>query len=61
MKIVASDSQINQVFQPLKPVRFYGQPDIELVLSDYISLPVMNEIFFELLPGVSTEKEKVHV
>jgi hypothetical protein len=32
--------------------RFYGKPDIELVLDDYIKLPVMQEIFFELMPGI---------
>ena len=32
--------------------RFYGKPDIELVLEDYIKLPVMHEVFFELMPGV---------
>lgn len=46
------------VFKELKPVRFYGKPDIELVLADYIKLPVMNEIFFELLPDVSLKKKK---
>lgn len=35
-----------------KPKRFYGKPDIELVMDDYIKLPVMSEVFFELLPGV---------
>ncbi len=44
--------------QPVKSSRFYGKPDIELVLADYISLPVMSEIFFELLPGVSLKKKK---
>ena len=33
--------------------RFYGKPDISLVMSDYIKLPTMQEVFFELLPGVS--------
>jgi len=42
----------------VKPQRFYGKPDIELVLSDYISLPVMSEVFFELLPGVSLKKRQ---
>lgn len=35
-----------------KQKRFYGKPDIELVMDDYIKLPVMSEVFFELLPGV---------
>jgi hypothetical protein len=46
------------VYPPLAPVRFYGKPDIELKLADYISLPVMSEIFFELLPGVSMKQKK---
>ncbi|MBI5008288.1 MAG: hypothetical protein HZB98_01245 [Bacteroidia bacterium] len=41
---------------PLRPVRFYGKPDIELILADYVSLPKMEEIFFELLPRVSLKK-----
>ena len=40
----------------LRPVRFYGEPDIELILADYVSLPGMEEVFFELLPGVSLRK-----
>ena len=38
--------------------RFYGKPDFELILSDFINLPVMSEIIFELLPGVSLKKKK---
>jgi hypothetical protein len=38
--------------------RFYGKPDIELVMDDYIKLPVMQEVFFELMPGVSLKKRK---
>jgi len=38
--------------------RFYGKPDIELVMDDYIKLPVMQEVFFELLPGISMRKKK---
>jgi hypothetical protein len=38
--------------------RFYGKPDIELILADYVSLPVMSEVIFELLPGVSLKKKK---
>jgi hypothetical protein len=39
-------------------VRFYGKPDIELVMDDYIKLPVMDEVFFELLPGVFLKNRK---
>jgi hypothetical protein len=40
------------------PVRFYGKPDQELIMSDYISLPVMQEVFFELVPGVQVKMKK---
>ncbi len=43
---------------PTPPKRFYGKPDLGLVLSDYIKLPVMEEIFFELLPGTYLKKRK---
>ena len=33
--------------------RFYSKPDIELKMEDYIKLPTMQEVFFEILPGVS--------
>jgi hypothetical protein len=46
------------VYKPIMPARFYGKPDIELVLSDYVNLPVMSEIIFELLPGVSLKNKK---
>ena len=48
----------NAVYMPVIPIRFYGKPDFELVLSDYINLPVMSEIIFELLPGVALKKKK---
>jgi hypothetical protein len=38
--------------------RFYGKPDIELLMDDYIKLPVMQEVFFELMPGVLLKKKK---
>jgi hypothetical protein len=37
--------------------RFYGKPDIGLIMADYIKLPTMQEVFFELLPGVSMKSE----
>lgn len=36
-----------------KRARFYGIPDMELRMADYILLPNMQEVFFELIPGVS--------
>ncbi len=38
--------------------RFYGKPTNELVMKDYIALPVMQEVFFELLAGVSLKSKK---
>lgn len=40
------------------PKRFYGKPDMELRMDDYIKLPVMEEVFFELLPGVTMKKRR---
>ncbi len=42
----------------LNQKRFYGKPDIELFMDDYIKLPVMSEVFFELLPGVFLKSRK---
>lgn len=38
--------------------RFYGKPDQELNMKDYITLPVMQEVFFELLVGVFLKNKK---
>jgi hypothetical protein len=38
--------------------RFYGKPTNELIMKDYITLPVMQEVFFELLAGVSLKTKK---
>jgi hypothetical protein len=38
-------------------VCFYGKPDFELIMSDYIALPTIQEVFFELIPGVSIGSE----
>jgi hypothetical protein len=54
-KRVESKSEIIQQ-KPVK--RFYGKPDVEIVLDDYIKLPVMQEVFFELVPGVRFRSKK---
>ena len=41
-----------------KPLRFYGKPDLEIIMKDYIKLPVMQEVFFELIPGVFLKEKK---
>jgi hypothetical protein len=38
--------------------RFYGKPDQILVMDNYIKLPVMQEVFFELIPGVYLKNKK---
>jgi len=45
------------VSQP-KLKRFYGKPDNELIMKDYITLPLMQEVFFELLAGVLLKAKK---
>jgi hypothetical protein len=52
------DDTINPGNSLTKPSRFYGKPDQELLLSDYISLPEMQEVFFELVPGVQVKMKK---
>jgi hypothetical protein len=49
---------LNPGIPPLKPKRFYGKPDVEIVLADYIKLPVMQEVFFELMPGIFLKNKK---
>ncbi len=41
-----------------RPLRFYGKPDKEIIMADYISLPTMEEVFRELVPGVSLKRQK---
>jgi hypothetical protein len=38
--------------------RFYGKPDIERELKDFIKLPTMEEVFFELIPRVVVKNTK---
>ena len=49
---------ITSGFYRFRSERFYGKPDIELLMKDYITLPVMEEVFFELLPGVFLRNRK---
>jgi hypothetical protein len=54
--VSSSTGPVESVLPPLKPVRFYGKPDIELIMADYVTLPEMGEVFYELLPHVSMKK-----
>jgi hypothetical protein len=56
--ISSTGNQINRVFSVPAAKRFYGKPDQELILKDYIALPVMQEVFFELLAGVFMKNRK---
>lgn len=40
----------------IKQVAFYGKPDFELLMDDYVRLPLMEEVFFELIPRVRMRK-----
>ena len=51
------ESPVSHISQ-VRTKRFYGKPATELVMKDYITLPVMQEVFFELLPGVSLKSKK---
>ena len=51
-KITARRNKPQPVNFQSKKRRFYGIPEMEVILADYISLPTMQEVFFELLPGI---------
>ncbi len=36
---------------------FYGEPDVQVLLDNYIDLPTMEEIFHELVPGVVLRRQ----
>ena len=60
-RIYGTTSAVEQVYQEneqKKQSGFYGIPDMELIMADYILLPVMQEVFFELIPGVSMRTGK---
>ena len=55
----------SSIGEPIRPVisqpktkRFYGKPDQELNMKDYITLPVMQVVFFELIVGVFLKNKK---
>ncbi len=51
-------SNLKQIVDHSEIKRFYGKPDIELIMDDYIKLPVMQEVFFELLPGITMRERR---
>ena len=51
-------SMIKRQAIEVEPGRFYGKPDHSLLMDNYIKLPVMQEVFFELVPGVFLKSRK---
>ena len=61
--------QVNKIYGVSSPVsevenksgdeqyRFYGIPDVHVNLDDYIDLPIMEEVFHELVPGVALRRQ----
>jgi hypothetical protein len=46
----AEDNRSDTSHTPFK--RFYGKPDFILKMDEYVRLPLMEEVFFELIPRV---------
>lgn len=55
-KTQVSEIPSRALYEPLRPVSFYGIPDMEINLSDYVELPTMEEIFLEVIPDVALRK-----
>lgn len=51
------DPNINED-RNLKKRRFYGIPEMEIKLNEYIKLPTMQEVFYELVTGVIIRQKK---
>jgi len=54
--VSSSVRPVTSALHPLTPKRFYGKPDIELIMAEYVTLPEMEEVFYELIPYVSLKK-----
>jgi hypothetical protein len=37
--------------------RFYGKPSSEIILKDWVKLPFMEEVFFEIVPNIKLKKK----
>ncbi len=57
-EIMSTGPSLPPLHLPLIPKRFYGKPDDEIKLADYIRLPVMQEVFFELMVGAFLKEKK---
>jgi hypothetical protein len=56
--VTSSGDPLPPIAGPLNPKRFYGRPDVEIVMADFIKLPVMQEVFFELVTGAFLKSKK---
>jgi hypothetical protein len=57
-ELTSAGEPLAQVIPIPENKRFYGKPDIELFLDNYVKLPVMEEVFFELTPGIFLKSKK---
>lgn len=57
-EISSTEGMMLSKFSPESPLRFYGKPDEEIMLDDFIKLPDMEEVFFEIVKFVSLKKKK---
>lgn len=57
-KISSVGNAVNHTIAEPKLKRFYGKPSTELIMKDYITLPVMQEVFFELIGGAFLKDKK---
>ena len=55
-RISLAERPVNNLDTLTVSKNFYGIPDIKIIMDDYIRLPVMEEVVFELLPGVTMKR-----
>jgi hypothetical protein len=53
-----TDGFLTPLSSPEQLRRFYGKPELEIRVDDYVTLPVMEEVFFELVPRVILKNNK---
>jgi hypothetical protein len=54
----AAAQEVQIIRDTIDPVYFYGTPDYRYLTGDYVSLPNLEEFFFELIPQVRIGKYK---
>jgi hypothetical protein len=52
----AGTSMLTPSLSPVLPKRFYGKPDYEIKLKEWVKLPFMEEVFFEIVPYAKLKK-----